>query len=56
MRLVKNVIENPSLYLKQDFSSQYSKFVTNYYSQIVNEKIEEFGEFKWNDKLSQRMI
>lgn len=55
-RLIRNVIENPSVYLRPTYSSQYSKFATNYQSQIVNEKIEEIGPFSWNDPDSEAMI
>ena len=34
-RLIKNVIENPSLYLRPTYSSQYSKYAANYNSQVV---------------------
>ena len=55
-RLIKNVIENPSIYLRPTYSSQYSKYAANYISPTVTEKLAELGDFSWQDPDSEQMI
>lgn len=54
-RLIKNVIENPSLYLRPSVSSQFNKYVASYSSPIVNQKLAELGDFLWGDRTSENM-
>ena len=55
-RLIKNVVENPSLYLRPTYSSQYSKYAANYTSQLVSDKLAEIGDFEWGDAQSEQLI
>ena len=52
-RLIKNVIENPSLFLRPTYSSQQSRYAANYSSQVVQEILDEIGEFRWGDPTSE---
>ena len=39
-----------------EYTSQYSEYASNYNNSVVQEKLEDLTEFKWNDQYSEELV
>ena len=53
---MKNVLENPSQFLRATQSSHFSRFGGNYTSQLVEDKVTKLGQFEWGDTQSEQLM